>query len=418
MRHRTGEAAEPAERRGVPLFMMKAGLCAFLLTSTLWANSAGAVASAAGAPGEGNCTDCHGGSVNSGAGKLTVSLVDASQWTPGQAVRLRITLADPAARRWGFEVTARSNTSPNTTAGALAVADTTATRRVLGLGGTEYITHTSAGTRPGTADSSTWEVLWTPPASAAFGAVTFYAAGNAANNNGQNDAGDQIYTTSLSVSPADASPAPSYALSQLAFGGGWYTAVYLTNSNNTAATATLNYFSAAGQPLNVTNLGTTTSLPLGAKATGLVEAADLGPLTQGWMEVNLPDGVTGYGVFRQTVQGRPQEAVVPLANTVSTTGTFIFDDAGYTTAAAFTNVGSAEANVLVTARDREGAVLGTSSLTLSAKARGAVVLQLLSGLETMRGKIGTVEFSSSGPIAILGLRFNGEAFTSIPAVQK
>ncbi len=384
----------------------------------MWAASTGPVPEVAGVPGEDNCTQCHGTTVNTGGGKLTVSLVDASTWTPGQQVRLRITLADPTARRWGFQITARSATVPTTNAGVFALADATTTRRVTGFGGAEYISHNSVGTRPGTADSSSWEVLWTPPASAAFGAVTFYAAGNAANNDGQNDAEDKIYTASLTINPAGDTPAATYALSQLAFGGGWYTAVYLTNANAAATSATLNYIAADGKPLNIPNVGTSTTLNLGPKATGLVEAADLGPLTQGWIEVKLPEGVTGYGVFRQTVQGRPQEAVVPLANTVSTTGTFIFDETNYLTAAAFVNAGSGDANVTVTARDDAGATIGTNSFTMGSKVRSAVVLQSLGGLETMKGKRGTVEFSSSAPITLLGLRFNGEAFTSIPAVQK
>ena len=110
--------------------------------------------------------------------------------------------------------------------------------------------------------------------------------------------------------------------------------------------------------------------------------------------------------------------MVPLANTVSTQGTFIFDDTNYRTAAAFTNVGSGYANVTITARDTEGVTLGTNTFTMSTKTRSAVVLQLLGGLETMKGKRGTIEFSSSAAITILGLRFNGEAFTSIPAVPQ
>ena len=398
--------------------MNKLGMCGFLLTSAVWAHSAGAPAGVAGVPGEDNCTQCHGTTINSGGGKVTVSLVDVSNWTPGQQLRVRITLADPTAQRWGFEITARSAANPNANAGVFALADASITRRMAGFAGAEYITHTTAGTRPGTGGSSSWDVLWTPPADAGFGAVTFYAAGNAANNNGQNDAGDHIYTTSLNVSPAANTPATSYVLSQLAFGGGWYTAVYLTNANAAATTATLNYFGTDGTPLNITSVGTSTTLNLGPKGTGFVEAADLGPLTQGWIEVKLPDGVTGYGVFRQTVQGRPQEAVVPLANAVSTLGTFIFDETNYVTAAAYTNFGSGDANVTVTVRDTDGTTIGTNTLTLSAKHRGAVALQTLAGLSAMTGKRGTVEFSSSAPVTILGLRFNGEAFTSIPAVQK
>ncbi|HEY3443072.1 MAG TPA: choice-of-anchor V domain-containing protein [Paludibaculum sp.] len=396
----------------------KLGLCAVVLASVVWAHSTGAPAGASGVPGEGDCTDCHGGVLNSGSGNVSVSLVNGTTWTPGQQVRVRITLADPTARRWGFQITARSASDQNTNAGVFALADSTLTRIAPGSVGAAFITHTALGTSPGTAGPSTWDVLWTPPADVNFGAVKFYAAGNAANNNNTNDAGDKIYTTTLTVNPAGAANTTSYALSQLAFGEGWYTAVYLTNANTSSASATLNYFGADGNPLNIANVGTSTTLNLGPKGTAIVEAADLGPLTQGWIEAKLPDGVTGYGVFRQTVGGRPQEAVVPLANTVSTSGSFIFDETNYVTAAAFMNYGTASANITVTIRDVDGSTIGANSLSLAPKARTAVVVKSLASLAGMVGKRGTVEFTSTAPITVLGLRFNGEAFTSIPAVQK
>ena len=51
------------------------------------------------------------------------------------------------------------------------------------------------------------------------------------------------------------------------------------------------------------------------------------PLSQGYVSVALPGGVTGNGCFRQSLPALPdQEAVVPLSGTTATTSTLIFDD--------------------------------------------------------------------------------------------
>ena len=69
--------------------------------------------------------------------------------------------------------------------------------------GKQYISHSSNefddppepdGTYAGTADGPvSWSFMWTSPP-AGSDTVWFYAAGNAANNNGNNGAGDFVYT--------------------------------------------------------------------------------------------------------------------------------------------------------------------------------------------------------------------------------
>jgi uncharacterized protein (TIGR03437 family) len=63
----------------------------------------------------------------------------------------------------------------------------------------EFAEHNAGGTRLGANGMMTFEVQWNPPASE-IGDIMFYAAGNAANNNGNNQ-GDRIYTTSVVSSP-------------------------------------------------------------------------------------------------------------------------------------------------------------------------------------------------------------------------
>ncbi len=395
-----------------------------LTTGWLWANSSGAIAGVTGAPGDGLCTDCHSGLANSGAGKVQISLVNASTWTPGRPVTVRVTLSDPTAQRWGFELTARSASNPANPLGTLAATDATNTQLKAG-GDLQFITHRTAGTRAGTAGSSSWEMQWTPPADAGAGDVTFYAAGNAANFDGDNT-GDKIYTTSLTVSPGTPSAGTTKALPQLAFGsqanaGAWYTAVYLHNPTGNAVQVPLSFFAADGLPLPIPSLGSaTTTVSLAAKGTGVVEIPNVGPLTQGWVQAQMPDGVIGYGVFRQSVQGNnDQEGTVPFSSTTSTGAVLVFDETDFVTAVSVLNPTDTDVMVTITVRDEQGSTLGTTTLPLGARKREAFVLSDKAELTGMIGKRGSAEFTvSSGAVSVLGLRFKGLSFTSIlPAEQ-
>jgi len=149
------------------------------------------------APGEGICTECHVGSVlNDGVGSVVITNVPAP-YMPGQVYPITVTVERTAKSRWGFELTVLKD-SDNTIAGALA--NTTAFTGTQSFNGRSYMSHTtnnigSDGTFQGQA-SGVWTFNWTAPVAGA-GTVTFYAAGNAANGNG-NQLGDNIYTTNVS----------------------------------------------------------------------------------------------------------------------------------------------------------------------------------------------------------------------------
>lgn len=171
---------------------------ALLAASPGWAISSGAPEGSTGAPGDDTCTACHGGTANSGSGRIRID-AGGSTYTPGQKMVLKVILEDSAAMRWGFQLTARSQADPQATAGALATTD--ANTQIVKAGTKEWITHTLAGTRRGTAGPVTFEFEWTPPAD---GGVVLYAAGNAANNN-NNSTGDLIYTANTTLTAAGGS---------------------------------------------------------------------------------------------------------------------------------------------------------------------------------------------------------------------
>lgn len=143
------------------------------------------------APGEANCTACHVTfPLNSGSGGLALAGLPAS-WSPGAAYDLTLTLSDPVALRWGFELTVLG--PGGASVGAITITD--AGTQTSTTGTRTYLKHNASGTAPGTTVSRSWTLRWTAPP-AGTGDVTLYVAGNAANNNGFNS-GDRIYATSF-----------------------------------------------------------------------------------------------------------------------------------------------------------------------------------------------------------------------------
>ncbi|MBK8467238.1 MAG: CHRD domain-containing protein [Chloracidobacterium sp.] len=150
-----------------------------------------------GAPGEQNCSLCHD---DTGPGIITVFA--PANYIPGQTYQIQVQHAttDTTRLRWGFELTTLDGT--NSAAGTFT--DTTAfTQQDFG-DGRWYIEHTQAGTFAGTPNGATWTFDWNAPATD-VGPVTFYAAGNQANNN-DNPSGDQTYLTTAVSLPLGPTP--------------------------------------------------------------------------------------------------------------------------------------------------------------------------------------------------------------------
>ncbi|MBI5083212.1 MAG: hypothetical protein HZB13_01250 [Acidobacteria bacterium] len=379
----------------------------------------------AGVPGESDCSQCHTTfALNSGTGSLKI-LPDSLTYTPGQPMKIRVVLSDPSAQRWGFNLTARLASNTASPGGVITISDAANTQVRSGANGVQHVTHTTAGSRQGTTLSNSWEITWTAPADASAGTVTFYAAGNAANGDGTNG-GDRIYSSSVQVTAGATGPVTTKVLPQFVFGsqsgaGAWYSAIYLHNTNAGGASVPINFYASDGTPLTVPGLGgSSTTVSLTGKGSALVEAPNVGPLTQGWAKLEVPEGVIGYGVFRQSIQGNnDQEGTVSFSGVWSALNTIAFDDNGFDTAAAILNQNTYDVPVTITARDDQGNTLGTLTLNVKAGSREAFVLKSKPELTTMQGKRGSVDFAASvGSIAVLGLRFKGPSFTSILAAER
>ena len=215
--------------------------------------------------------------------------------------------------------------------------------------------------------------------------------------------------------------AASSVLPQFAFGGGWYSALYFTNTGNTAVTFPLNFISDSSAPLNVPAVaGSSTVVNLAGHGTALIEAPNSGPLNQGYVSLSLPQGVVAYGVFRSSVAGAPdQEAVVPLSSAFSTGATLMWDDTHFVTSVAIVNPSAVPTTVAITVRDVNGVVIGTASIPLGATSKTEAVMRNLPGLSSVAGNRGSAKFTvTAGFIAVLGLRSDGLALTSIPTAQE
>lgn len=188
------------------------------LVGLLWANESGAQPGKTGGPypDESVCSECHSPTPplapgpNRGPGNVDFSV---QPYVPGQSQRITVTVSDPNAVRWGFQLSARPASNQRQQAGRFRALDANA--QVLcgddtpapagGCGSKarefdrlEFPTHTLAGTRRGTRNSASFTVEWTAPSSD-VGEIIFAAAGNAANGNSL-ESGDNVYTKQVRVS--------------------------------------------------------------------------------------------------------------------------------------------------------------------------------------------------------------------------
>ncbi len=202
------------------------GAAALLMTMGLAsARSTGPGGRFTGAPGDSPiaCTQCHtGAALNSGKGSVRIVFPGGGQYQPGATYRVKVAVRDPDQQRWGFQLTARlASNAAVAQAGDLrptgdftrAICQDATNKPCTDANPIQFIMHNAAGTRSGTPNGVDFEFDWTAPA-AGSGQITFYAAGNAANGNGNNQ-GDFIYTTNLSVD--EAPPRPALAVPPTAY---------------------------------------------------------------------------------------------------------------------------------------------------------------------------------------------------------
>jgi uncharacterized protein (TIGR03437 family) len=184
---------------------------------SLWAFSAGPPISRTGAPADGGttCTACHTGfPLNDDSGGNVV--IRANAYTPGVKQMIEVQVFHPDAMRFGFQLTARTVSDETKQAGTFTADDNVRVRCAPAggdapcSGAVEFVEHRQITTNAGNPGPRVFLIEWTPPSTDA-GPIVMYAAGNAANNNG-NPTGDHIYTTKATVNPAGAAASGAFNL--------------------------------------------------------------------------------------------------------------------------------------------------------------------------------------------------------------
>ena len=158
------------------------------------ASSSGQTQALAGSPisGGNTCTNCHGGTVNSGPGTIEINGLPA-EYVPGNTYALTLSMAGESSNRLGFQTVALDATETQAGSfGSLSSGVGTFTS-----GGATFLEHTSPSS------SGSWSFDWTAPA-AGTGTVTLYTAINATNANFSTN-GDNVYNERFTLNESSAS---------------------------------------------------------------------------------------------------------------------------------------------------------------------------------------------------------------------
>ncbi len=137
-----------------------------------------------------NCTACHASTAQTASGWISTN-IPAEGYVAGETYTITATGTHAGVGKFGFQLTAETALVK---AGTFIITDA-ARMQLINTG--DAVTHTSAG-HVVTNDGNSWSMDWTAP-TAGTGEVKFYAAFNAANGNGSNDPGDQIYLENITV---------------------------------------------------------------------------------------------------------------------------------------------------------------------------------------------------------------------------
>lgn len=200
-----------------------------------------------GAPGEGNCIDCHGGQVLSAAGTVTFEFNTAgtsTDYIPGQTYDMSIGVASGAKN--GFQLTILN--SSNQKAGDFINGTNTST---ASAGGKEYIRQSASN------GITTYDFQWTAPATD-MGDLRAYYNFNVSNNNGNTIgdmiyAGDQVIPTSVTASVGSFDENPNDIT---AFFDANSRQINLDYNLTEPSSVMVNVQSLSGQLIQTTSLGT------------------------------------------------------------------------------------------------------------------------------------------------------------------
>lgn len=159
--------------------------------------------------------------LNKGPGSVQIKLAGAASYTPGVKQRIQVVVTDSTKQKFGFQLTARlaSNLS-NGQAGDFSTVDgftqvvcDDSSSKANGKScpaafPVQFIEHTRDGYTASTSGGYTYNVDWTPPETNA-GNITLFVAANSGPGGAPVQTGANVYTSSLTVTPAAATTGPT-----------------------------------------------------------------------------------------------------------------------------------------------------------------------------------------------------------------
>jgi len=223
---------------------------------------------------------------------------------------------------------------------------------------------------------------------------------------------------------------PTNTFAHIAFGSEqsgfyWKTSFVLVNTDNSAATVRLVFYTTTGAPLVAPLVGATpASQPVynipayGSVVVALDEIA--GPVTAGWVGVIIEGNVSVQGVFKKHTPGQADvEALVPLftrsqpvciipfpPGSVPAVLAMPFDNTGgYVTSVAFANTATSSRMLDLEFLDDAGASLWTAHESLAA--HNQIAFETVSSYPAVAGKKGFMRvLNNQADFTALGFRFN------------
>ena len=341
-------------------------------SSSILAFSGGPPDEYTGAPNENDCRQCHAGNaLNASGGSLMLTV--PGTYVPGEVYDIIVDLSRSGQSRWGFEMTALNRN--NARAGTFASTD--GNTQLSEKNSKQYIKQTPAGSAAGTRNKYQWTFKWTAP-NTNVGPITFYAAGNAANN-ADFSAGDYIYTQTetsevatygvtltgvgtLTRSTTDASAGVRYTLR-------------VTNTGNTDDVIRLSSSGSASATLSQTSV----SLAAGASANVRLTIPGTALAAAGDYKIKVT--ATSQGDSTKTAEVSTTTTILPLysvslAGVGTLTRSTTDASAGVRYTLRVTNTGNTNDTIRLTASGDATATVSPASVSLNRGSSRTVTLRV------------------------------------------